>query len=500
MNCNHQYQQGKSSEISKDILHRPSLDVPVYPKYPVLIVDDDPSVSHLFDLKLEQFGITHTEICNDARDVIPLLHQKEFELMILDLRMPYMNGEELFPQIIHDFPSLPIIVLTYLDDLETAVRCIKNGVFDYLPKTVDDSRLFSSVNRAIEFRDMNRELQSLKSHVLSKSLKYPKVFSRLVTQNDTMFSIFQYLESIAQTMYPVFITGETGVGKGLVAEAIHEISQRRGPFVHVNVSGIDDSMFADTLFGHIKGAYTGASIERSGLVERAAEGTLFLDEIGDLSMQSQVKLLTLLQERKYFPIGVDKPKHCHARIITATNCDVENLINTGKFRKDLYFRLHTHRIHLPPLRERLDDLPVLLEYFFDVAALEMNKKKPTVHKELIQLLNTYSFPGNIREVKAMIFDALSRHESRVLSMNTFKSHMNRQKKNNHTQSEKKLTVLNVFKTLKELPTIKDSSEQLIHEALKRANGNLSIAAPILGITRQALSKRLKRQSLENESM
>jgi len=466
---------------------------PVYPKHPILIVDDEHSIAHLFQMKLEDLGITNTELCNDARNVLPLLHQKEFEVMILDLRMPYISGEELFPKIIHDFPGLPVIVLTYLDDLETAVRCIKNGVFDYLPKTVDDSRLFSSINHAIEFREMNREIQSLKSHVLSKELKYPDAFKTIITQNESMFSIFQYLESVAQTMYPVFITGETGVGKGLVAEVIHQISHRKGPFVHVNVSGIDDHMFADTLFGHVKGAFTGANTERPGLIERASEGSLFLDEIGDLSLQSQVKLLTLLQEKKYFPIGMDKSRQCHARIITATNCNVEKLIDEGKFRKDLYFRLHTHRTHIPPLRERLDDLPVLVDYFLEVASKEMNKKKPTTHKELIQLLRTYSFPGNIRELKSMVFDALSRHESRVLSMNNFKQHINRQKAPSDEKEEKNFTLLNLFKTLQDLPTIKESSEQLIKEAIKRANGNLSIAAPILGITRQALSKRLQRQ-------
>jgi DNA-binding NtrC family response regulator len=475
--------------------HKSCLKEPMYPTKPILIVDDDSSVSYLFQMKLKTLGFTHTQVCNDSRDVIPLLEEKEFEMMLLDLRMPHISGEDLFSEVIHDYPSLPIIVLTYLDDLETAVHCMKSGVFDYLSKTVDDSRLFSSINHAIEFREMNREIQSLKTRVLKKELKYPDAFKKIITKNESMFSLFQYMESVAQTMYPVFITGETGVGKGLVAEIVHEISKRKGPFVHINVSGIDDHMFADTLFGHVKGAFTGANFERAGLIERASEGTLFLDEIGDLSLQSQVKLLTLLQEKKYFPIGMDAAKHCHARIITATNCDVEKQIDSGKFRKDLYFRLHTHHINIPPLRERLDDLPILLNYFLEVAAYELKKKKPGTHKELISLLKTYSFPGNIRELKAMVFDALSNHNSRMLSMKRFKTHIFRQKKPDITKEKNKMTLLNLFKTIQALPTIKESSEQLIQEALKRANGNLSIAAPMLGITRQALSKRLKRKSV-----
>ncbi|KPA16668.1 chemotaxis protein CheY [Candidatus Magnetomorum sp. HK-1] len=482
----------KIAKIFKSKLDCESNKSPAYPQNPILLIDDEPAIANLFQMKLNKFGVTNIETCNDARSVIKLLNKKEYEIIFLDLQMPYLTGEDLLPQIIHDFPGLPVIILTYSDDLDTVVRCMKSGVFDYLSKTVDDARLFTSVNHAIEFRDMNREIQSLKSHVLKKELNNPEAFSNIITQNDGIFSIFQYVESIASNMYPVFITGETGVGKGLLAESIHQVSQRSGNFMHVNVSGIDDQMFADTLFGHIKGAYTGANTERQGLCERASGGTLFLDEIGDLSMSSQIKLLNLLQEKKYYPVGSDKSKQCHARILTATNCNVEKLIDRGTFRKDLYFRLHTHRIHLPPLRERMDDIVVLLDHFLKIASREMKKKKPGIYKELIQLLSSYSFPGNIRELKAMTFDALSRHKTHILSLETFKAHMNRQNHTKQAQNEKINTLQTVFKSLSELPTIKQASEQLIHEAIKRSKGNFSIAAPILGITRQALSKRVKR--------
>jgi len=305
-----------------------------------------------------------------------------------------------------------------------------------------------------------------------------------------MLSIFKYIESLAVTMHPVFITGETGVGKGLLAEAIHKVSVRKGPFIHVNVSGIDANMFADTLFGHVKGAYTSASKERMGLCEEAASGTLFLDEIGDLDNSSQIKLLNLFQERKFYPIGQDQPRHCHARFITATNCNIDALVENRFFRKDLFFRLHTHRIHLPPLRERLDDLPVLVDYFLKQGSKNLNKRKPSVYKEMIQLLNTYSFPGNIRELKAMVDDALCQHRSHTLSLKTFKAHIYR--KNQENPSNRAI-FQNVFNYYDDLPTIKEATEQLVKEALRRANGNVSIAAPILGISRQALGKRLKRQ-------
>jgi len=474
-------------------------DAPVYPRNPVLVVDDEVMASQIFQLKLEKLGFTNIKICNDSRNVLSLLKETEFELIFLDIRMPHISGEELIPQIINEFQGLPIIVMTSMDDIDTAVRCVKNGVFDYLSKTVSDSRLFTSISRAIEYRDMNRELTSLKTHVLKKELLYPDIFSNIVSQNDSMFSIFQYVESIAPTMYPVFITGETGVGKGLLAEAIHKISQRKGPFIHVNVSGIDANMFADTLFGHVKGSYTGANTDRPGLCKKASEGTLFLDEIGDLDALSQLKLLTLLQERQYYPIGRDHPCHCNARVITATNCDVDKLVETKHFRKDLYFRLHTHRIHVPPLRERLDDIPILVDYFLKKGARELSKKKPSIYKEMIQLLSAYSFPGNIRELKSMIDDALCRHKSHSLSLDTFKSHINRHNQDTLDSSDFKKTIQNIFKIMTNLPTIKQASEQLVTEALKRANGNLSIAAPMLGISRQALGKRLKRFSEDKSS-
>jgi transcriptional regulator with PAS, ATPase and Fis domain len=328
---------------------------------------------------------------------------------------------------------------------------------------------------------------------LTKQLKYPEAFSNIITQNDSMFSIFNYIESIAPTMHPVFITGETGVGKGLLAEAIHSLSLRKGPFIHVNVSGIDANMFTDTLFGHIKGAFTGATKERTGLCEEASTGTLFLDEIGDLDNLSQIKLLNLFQERKYYPIGQDQPSHCQARFITATNCDIDRLVEKNVFRKDLFFRLNTHRIHLPPLRERIDDLPVLVDYFLKQGAQNLNKKKPSVYKEMIQLLNSYSFPGNIRELKAMVDDALCRHQSHTLSLTSFKAHLNRKNRQNYSNSDIQKIFKDLFNYFDDLPTIKEATEQLINEALKRANGNLSIAAPILGISRQALGKRLKRK-------
>ncbi len=334
---------------------------------------------------------------------------------------------------------------------------------------------------------------------MSDTMKESEAFAEIITVNPEMLAIFRYIESIAEACQPVLVTGETGVGKELIAKYIHEISRVKGNMVIVNVAGLDDNVFSDTLFGHVRGAFTGAEQDRRGLVEQAAGGTLFLDEIGDLSPASQVKLLRLLQNGEYLPLGQDEPRYTDAFILTATNEDLWDLQRAGKFRKDLNFRLRTHHIHIPPLCERMDDIPLLVEHFLEEAASVLKKKKPTPPKELFTLLKTYSFPGNIRELRAMVFDAVSRHKSKILSQDVFKAHIAREQENRSKPTEPEIDELSPFKFLKELPTIKRATRMLVNEAMKRANGNQSIASRMLGISQPALSKRLKIQRMERET-
>jgi len=334
---------------------------------------------------------------------------------------------------------------------------------------------------------------------MSDTLKESEAFAEIITVNPEMLAIFRYIESIAEACQPVLVTGETGVGKELIAKYIHEISRVKGNMVIVNVAGLDDNVFSDTLFGHVRGAFTGAEQDRRGLVEQAAGGTLFLDEIGDLSPASQVKLLRLLQNGEYLPLGQDEPRYTDAFILTATNEDLWDLQRAGKFRKDLNFRLRTHHIHIPPLCERMDDIPLLVEHFLEEAASVLKKKKPTPPKELFTLLKTYSFPGNIRELRAMVFDAVSRHKSKILSQDVFKAHIAREQESRTKPTEPEIDESSPFKFLKELPTIKKATRMLVNEAMKRANGNQSIASRMLGISQPALSKRLKIQRMERET-
>jgi DNA-binding NtrC family response regulator len=430
---------------------------------------------------------------------LPLLSQQEAAVIILDLSMPHISGNELLAKISHDYPQIIIIIMTATNEIDMAIECIKAGAFDYLVKPVEKDRFLTSVKRALELYSLRNEVCSLKQHLLTDQLENEAAFSSILTNNRNMRAIFQYVEVIAGTQQPVLITGETGVGKELVAGSIHNLSGRKGEFVAVNTAGLDDMVFSDTLFGHKKGAYTGAEEAREGMIARASGGTLFLDEIGDMSGSSQVKLLRFLQDQKYYPLGSDVARQSDARIIVATNHDLQNLISTGKLRKDLYYRLRAHQIYIPPLRERKEDIPLLLDHYIDDAAKSLNKKKPAYPRELVTLLSIYQFPGNIRELQTMIFDAVARHQSGILSMDSFKEIIRHEHSippyDSSSQEEGKELLVRIFGNF---PTLKKAEHYLILEALKLSGGNQGIAASLLGITRQALNKRLTRNNKQQD--
>jgi len=472
-----------------------------YPVNPVLLVDDEEQFLQSGSFALRTSGITNVQKCNDSREVMKLLREKSFSVIILDLMMPYLNGDDLLQEITQEFPSIPIIMHTAVNEVTKAVDCMKKGAFDYLTKPVDKARLVTCVKKAIEFSDIRSENVELKKSLLRDRLERPAIFENIVTGNHTMYAIFHYIEAIAKTFLPVLITGDTGVGKELIARAVHDASGRKGEFISVNVAGLDDSLFSDTLFGHIKGAFTGADKLRKGLIEKASGGTLFLDEIGDLKMESQIKLLRLLEERTYYQVGSDHLITSDARIVIATNVNLNRMQNEGSFRKDLFYRLQNHHIEIPTLHSRKDDIHLLTDFFFEEAAKEVKKTTPTFPPELYTLLSNYHFPGNIRELKGMIFDAVSRHKSGILSMNVFKERINRNTSqtgsDNLVDSEKSND--KVFFS-DPLPSIKDVEKKLIAEALNRANNNQTIAAQMLGLTRSALNKRLNRPEKWNKEL
>lgn len=459
---------------------------------PILLVDDEPEILRLTKMTLESEGIYNILTFEDSREVLPFLAREQPSAVVLDLMMPHLSGLELLQGIVSEFPGIPVIVMTALDEVETAVDCLKTGAFDYLLKPVEASALIAAVRKALKLSFLQQENSSLKSYLLSDHLEHAEVFKEIITCSKKMRAIFQYAEVIAPSRRSILVTGETGTGKELIAHAIHKLSGFTGEFVALNVAGLDDAMFSDTLFGHKKGAFTGAEQTREGLISKAAEGTLFLDEIGDLSQLSQVKLLRLLQEEEYYPLGSDVAKSSNTRIIVATNHDLEKLMAEGKFRKDLYYRLCTYQIHLPPLRERLEDIPLLLNHFTGEAANSFNKTKPIPSPEVAELLASLHFPGNVREFQAMVFDAVARHTSGVLSYNHFPTMLRAIPASLHpapdTTGEEPDPLCVLFG---KFPTIDEVEEYLIARALKLSHGKTGTAASLLGITRQGLHKRIR---------
>ncbi|MDJ0872655.1 MAG: sigma-54 dependent transcriptional regulator [Gammaproteobacteria bacterium] len=468
-------------------------------RFSVVLVDDEEEVLFSSSLLLESHGITPVLTMNDGRKLLPHLDQHGAGAVILDLFMPHVSGVELLPEIVARHPATPVVVMTASQEVETAVACMREGAFDYLVKPVEESRYVSCVRRALETSSLRQQVGALKRSLLHERLEHDQAFSEIITNSARMFSLFQYLEAIADSREAVLITGETGVGKGLIAQAMHRISKRNGEMVSVNVAGLDDNMFSDTLFGHRKGAYSGATEHRDGMVAKAAGGTLFLDEIGDLKKTSQVKLLRLLQEQTYYPLGSDVARMSDARIVAATNQDLRQALSEGRFRPDLYYRLSGHQVEVPPLRERTEDLPLLLGHFLEDAAGTMAMPTPEPTPELLTLLSLHDFPGNVRELRAMIFDAVARHRSGpFLSMESFKEAMERGRtrvvdagqQNVSSGIQPAVHVSGPFPTLKELEAL------IIAEALRRAGSNQGIAAMLLGISRPALNRRLARMKVK----
>jgi len=462
-----------------------------YPLEPILVIDDEESILLSVDTTLQLAGISNVLTCADSRQAMAIIKQRSPSVILLDLNMPHIDGEALLEQITNQDGHIPVIIITGRIDAETAVECMKSGAFDYIVKPVDENRLIASVKKSLQYGELHQENQALKEQLRSGSLKHPEAFSGIITNSPKMLQLFKYVESTALTAEPVLIRGETGTGKELIAKAIHRLSGNSGQFVAINVAGLDDNVFSDTLFGHVKGAFTGADAERLGLVERAAEGTLFLDEIGDLSPSSQIKLLRLLQEKEYMPLGQDSNRTSTARIIASTHVDLWELQQKELFRQDLHYRLRTHRIILPPLRERREDLGILVDHFVQCATESLKKKKPRIPEELTTLLETYHFTGNVRELQAMVFDAIAQNSNGILPLSVFRNHISRAQQNETKQHIIGQGVGIPITFAEPLPTIKQATCMLVEEAMRRAGNNQSIAASLLGISQQALSKRLK---------
>lgn len=454
---------------------------------PIVILDDENDALLAVKATLTSFKYRNIKTYNNVNDFLESLERNKARLILMDLIMPEMSGEEILEIMNERCPEIPIIMTTGVNEIKTAVRCMQKGAVDYLVKPLEREQLNVAVRKALRISELEKSNIAISESFTKSELEFPDAFAGYLTIDPNIINIFKYIEAVAPSSQSILITGETGTGKEMIARAVHTVSGRSGEFVPVNVAGLDDTMFSDALFGHEKGAFTGAEKTRSGFIEKAANGTLFLDEIGDLSIASQLKLLRLLQENEYVPLGSDSIKRSSCRVVTATSKPFKDLKNKEVFRSDLFYRLRTHHVHLPQLKDRKGDIPLLVNTFIKEAALELNKKEPVPHREIYNLLSTWHFPGNIRELKAIIYDAVANHKGGIMSLSIINNAIGL-----NDAAADTYPIESIISFSDQLPTFKDAENILLKEALKRSNGNQALAAKLLGVSRSAITQRLKK--------
>lgn len=437
----------------------------------ILIVDDEEVALNSVKRLLKWRGIRNVDICNNGRDAITKIKETDFDIVLLDLLMPEVDGLQVLESARPYRPHTEFIILTAIDDIPTTVKAIRLGAYDYLVKPVDNDLLFLAIKRAYERRGL---LIGLSATSGDNKNKIPNAFSDIITQCPQMCSILSYAQVMAGGGNPIMITGESGTGKELVAKGIHQAGPMpQGPFIAVNVSAIPASMFESQFFGHAKGAFTGAETPHRGYFEQADGGTLFLDEIGELPIDLQTKLLRVLEEKSFYPLGASKPVWVDVRVISASNSNIENDCQEGNFRLDLLYRLKSVHIHLPPLRERQGDIPLLASHFLRKACSNYNKEVFGFSPEAMDLLNGRDYPGNVRELAQIIENAVLLTDSNLI----LPGHLG--------------MMSNTISSLaRQLCTLKENDEAHLVYVLTNANADRGKVAQILGITVRQLQRKI----------
>lgn len=454
----------------------------------VWVVDDDKSIRWVLEKALNNAGI-ETQAFSNAKDLLESLQHACPLTVVTDIRMPGMDGMELLEKLQQSHPEMPVIIMTAHSDLESTVSAFEGGAFEYLPKPFDIEDAVSQVKRACE---TSRE--KAKSDTATTAIND----TGIIGDSAPMQTVFNMIGRLSRSTVNVLINGESGSGKELVAAALHKHSPRADqPFVALNMAAIPSELMESELFGHEKGAFTGAYQQRIGHFERASSGTLFLDEIGDMPMNMQTRLLRVLSDQTFFRVGGQQPIHSDTRIIAATHQNLSHKVELGEFREDLYHRLNVIRIQLPPLRERKDDIPLLLDYFLGKSQVTKNTAKKRIHDDTLAILTQYDWPGNVRELENFsdwltvmapgneirpedLPEEFKSVKSTALNTADWKSSL-------HEQLSQRLN-----DQPEALQDIQNEFEQfIISIALEQTNGNKQAAAKLLGMGRNTLGRKLK---------
>lgn len=449
-------------------------------KFNILIIDDEKNIREGLGAALEMDGYT-VFLAADGKQGLEILERGDIDLVITDLKMPEVSGEEILAKVTGETPGIPVIVLTGHGTIDSAVDAMRKGAYDFLTKPVNLDRLSLLVKRALERREI-----SLQNSVYRKEIEGKTTFENMIGKSHEIQKVFDLVKKVAPSKASVLITGESGVGKEMIANALHNLSPRKDkPFIKVHCAALSDSLLESELFGHEKGAFTGAIAMKRGRFELAHEGTIFLDEIGEISQNVQVKLLRVIQERKFERVGGEETLDVDVRIIAATNRNLEEEIKKGNFREDLYYRLNVVNINVPPLRERKDDIPIMVNNFIRKFSKENNKNITTVDTKAKNALYSYDWPGNIRELRNCIEGAVVIAEGNTLRLEDFPPAVRKSQENSSIS----------------IPagTDMDTAEKIIiRETLLFCHGNKSKTAQVLGIGRKTLHRKLLEMNLVSE--
>lgn len=453
----------------------------------ILVVDDNEDI--LFALKL--LMKPHVELVqttSNPNDIPELITKQEFDVILLDMNFTKdaISGQEGFnwlEKILELDPSAVVVFITAYGDAEKAVKAIKSGATDFILKPWQNEKLIATISSAVKLKKSQKEVSDLREKQKEFSNVMDTPFHDFVGKSEAMIEVFNTIKKVAKTDANVLILGENGTGKELVARALHRDSPRNDEvFVSVDLGSIAETLFESELFGHEKGAFTDAKKDKPGRFEIASDGTLFLDEIGNLSLPLQAKLLTVIERREVVRVGSNKPKAIDVRLICATNNNIHQMVNDGNFRQDLLYRINTVEIHLPPLRERYGDIPLLANHFLSLYSKKYKKNIKSISSEAIKKLEMYRWPGNVRELQHAIERAIIMSDSNVLQPEDF--FLSTQQQANQGDGMQ----LDTY-------NLDDIEKSIITKVLKQFQGNITQAASELGITRTSLYRRMEKYDL-----
>jgi len=446
-------------------------------KFNVLIVDDEKNIRAGLGKAIEMDG-HNVFLAEDGQRALEIVESEEVDLVIADLKMPRISGEELLRRIVQGYPTLPVIILTGHGTIESAVQAMRDGAYDFLTKPVNLDRLSLLVKRALSTREL-----VLQHRALQEELNQRREFANIVGKSTEMKRIFDVVGQVAPTRASVLITGDSGVGKELIADALHNLSNRKQkPFIKVHCAALSESLLESELFGHEKGSFTGAVGRKRGRFELAHTGTILLDEIGEINPSVQIKILRVLQEKEFERVGGEETLEVDVRIISATNKDLRAEIAKGTFREDLYYRLNVVNIHIPPLRDRKEDIPLLAAAFVKEFAQENEKQVDGIDPKARALLYNYSWPGNVRELRNCMESAVVMSKGNVITSDDLPPSIVTDLESNHVRIQLGATM-------------EQAEKEIIRANLAAQNGNKSRTAEVLGIGRKTLHRKIAEYQL-----